>query len=306
MEKIIDAHCHLGDVLYPYGGEFIEKRGVKKRFIFDIVSLSEFTLHKYAYAGDVNAGWLNDLNVKSARERNFIATRENYRASLDKAGVSAGICLPIPPNVTFADLRTAAEKDSGIIPFTGIDYTREYDVEASLAADVAAGAKGIKLHPILQCTPLTSKKTFEAIEAFAPYELPILMHTGIAHYYSDEEEQWWERVSYGEIHYVRDVVKAFPRVHFIVGHAGLAEVRDVLDMLGNFKNVWVDISFQNVMNTRALISIFSPDKVLYASDWPFGDRITPIKVIKKACRGDEGIERRVFYENASELMHLSI
>jgi predicted TIM-barrel fold metal-dependent hydrolase len=69
------------------------------------------------------------------------------------------------------------------------------------------------------------------VEAFAPYELPILMHTGIAHYYSDEEGQWQERASYGEIHYVRNIVQAFPRVHFIVGHAGIAEVRDVLYML---------------------------------------------------------------------------
>ena len=37
MDRIIDVHAHLGDILYPGGGELIEKKGVRKKVIFDTV-----------------------------------------------------------------------------------------------------------------------------------------------------------------------------------------------------------------------------------------------------------------------------
>ena len=33
---IIDAHTHLGNILYPGGGELIEKTGVKKKFVLAV------------------------------------------------------------------------------------------------------------------------------------------------------------------------------------------------------------------------------------------------------------------------------
>ena len=197
------------------------------------------------------------------------------------------------------------EKDSGIIPFTGIDYTREYDIEASLASDVASGAKGLKLHPVVQRIPLTSKRTFKAVEAFASFKLPILFHCGVSSYYLGDEKSK-EEPSYGEIHHSEKLVKAFPQVNFIAGHAGLYEVKDVIELLSKYKNVWVDISFQSPSTIRRLIKAFGPEKVLYASDWPYGDRVTAIKTVKAACTGDKGVEKRIFFENAAELTHLQV
>ena len=152
---------------------------------------------------------------------------------IEKKGIKK---KPIPPHVTFEDIKMASQKDQGIIPFTGIDYTKDYDLEVKLAADIAAGAKGLKLHPIIQRVPLTSTKTFEAVEAFDPYRLPVLFHCGVSSYYLGSEKTK-ENPTYGEIHYVMELVKAFPKVNFIAGHAGLSEVKDVIRMLGKYKNV---------------------------------------------------------------------
>ena len=62
----------FGDLLYANGGALIERTGAKKACIFDILSLSEFTLHKYAYEGDVHAGWVNRLDIKASRARNLM------------------------------------------------------------------------------------------------------------------------------------------------------------------------------------------------------------------------------------------
>ena len=87
-------------------------------------------------------------------------------------------------------------------------------MDAALARDVAEGARGLKLHPIIQKEPLNSKRTFEAVEAFAPHELPVLFHSGEFSYYLGEEKSRNQVPAYGAIHYARDLVAAFPKIPF--------------------------------------------------------------------------------------------
>ncbi len=186
---IIDAHTHLGDILYPGGGELIYEKGSRKKTMIDLVSVSEAVLFKTNAAMEwLMNNVLEDQITKACRARNKTATLENMRYSMDEAGVDKNVCLPIAPNLLFEDLLKAAEIDAGIIPFTTVDFTKDYDVEAALQSDVEKGAKGLKLHPIIQKEPLTSKKTFEAVEAFARFNLPVLFHCGIQSYYIGEEK----------------------------------------------------------------------------------------------------------------------
>lgn len=301
---IIDIHTHLGDILYPDGGKLIDRKNVRKKFFYDIISQSEFMLHTGISEGIDR--WLYrklyDLVTKASRARNATATLENMRQSMDAAGVNKSACMPIPPYLTFDDLRDAQKKEPRIIAFTGIDYTKEYDVASSLEKDVKQGAKGVKLHPIIQRAPLDMEKTMTAMEAFAPFGLPVLFHCGISSYYLGSEQREKEDAALGGIAYAEKLVAAFPDVTFIAGHAGLYEYGKVKDMLGGYKNVMVDTSFQPPGHVRELIRVFGPDRVLYASDWPFGNREPAIKIVKKACRGDTSLEKRIFYENAAALL----
>lgn len=303
MEPVIDVHTHLGDILYPGGGALIEKTGVKKAWIFDPISISEALLHRDFGGGDTLYRLMGTWVTRAERARNFTATRENCRKSMDEAGVTHSACMPIAPYVTFEDLRLAADKDPGIIPFTSVDYTRAHDVSSELSAHVAAGARGLKLHPTIQNIPLTSKETFAAVEAFSTHGLPVLFHCGYSSYYLDGERHR-ENPSLSEIHYCRDLVKAFPEVSFIAGHAGIYQVGEVISMLSGFPNVSVDISFQSPERVRDLLRSFGPDRVMYGSDWPWGGRKTPMKIVKIACRGDRALERKIFYENAARLMKI--
>jgi predicted TIM-barrel fold metal-dependent hydrolase len=301
---IIDMHAHLGDICFPNGGELIEQKGVKKQHVFDVVTLSEIFLHPMV-EGLNPESWVYKQNVIASMARNKIGTRENFKKSMSDSGVTLSIALPVPPYVTFADLYAASQKESSIIPFSGVDFTKEYDVAGSLKADVAAGAKGIKLHPVLQCEKLTSKKTFAAVETFACHDLPILLHTGVCHYFPNPEDRLREAPELGDIPYVRALVQAFPKVKFIIGHAGLTQTEQMIQLLGGMKNIWLECSFQNPSKIRNLIHIFGPDKILYGSDWPWGNRTPAIKIIKKTCCGDRSLEQKIFYENAEELMRLS-
>jgi predicted TIM-barrel fold metal-dependent hydrolase len=301
-KMIIDSHGHLGNILYPGGGNLIFKKGVKKKFVLDIATLSEWQLH--AGMPDGLLRLLMDPITRAERVRNETATLENLRKSMDRAGVDKMVCLPLPPNVTFDALRRAAELDPGVIPFTGVDFTRAYDISSALNADVSAGAKGLKLHPIIQKEPLNSRRVFEVVETFAPHGLPVLFHAGEFSYYLGEEKARNQVTSYGAIHYARDLVAAFPNVNFVVGHAGMFQVEDVMAMLGGFSNVYVDITFQIPDIVRKLINVFGPERVLYGSDWPWGNHIPAIKIVRKACKGDKTLEHLLFHENAAGLLGL--
>ncbi|MDH3214604.1 MAG: amidohydrolase [Myxococcales bacterium] len=305
MDDIIDVHGHLGDILYPGGGRLIDRRGVTRQPVFDPTARSEAMLHRDPLGlGKLGYTLFARAITRAERARNATATLENFRRSLDEARIRHAVCLPVPPHVTFADLRRAADEDPSVVPFTGVDYTREGDPGAEFAEHVRAGARGLKLHPIIQKVPLTSPATRAAVEAFAPHELPVLFHCGISSYYLGSERSRQEP-RYGAIHYAARLVRDFPGVRFIAAHSGLFEVKQVMQQLGGLSNVWVDTSFQSVARVRQLIGVFGRERVLFASDWPYGNRPPALEIVRRVCGGDRGLERRILFENAAELLRIA-
>jgi hypothetical protein len=301
---IIDAHSHLGDILNYDGGDIIFRTGITKKKVFDPVSIAEFQLHRDIGLNDFLYRLLGRWVTRAERERNFAATLENLGRTLEESGIDYTVCLPIPPYVTFEDLRKAAERDKRVIPFTGVDYTKEHDIARQLEEDAARGARGLKLHPIIQNIPLTSEKTMQAVGAFARFNLPVLFHCGVSSYY-DGDERKRENPSYGEIHYAASLVAAYPEVRFIAGHAGLYELDDVIRMLARHENVWVDTSFQSPGKIRRLIRAFGPDRLMFASDWPYGNRPPGLQTVRIACRGDRPLEEKILYRNAASLLGMA-
>ncbi len=239
------------------------------------------------------------------RARNLTATLENMQTSMDEAGVDLTVCLPIAPYVTFEDLSQAAGLDKRIIPFTSIDFTRKHDVGKQLSKDIEDGAKGLKLHPIIQRVPLSDERTLEAIQAFAFYRKPVLAHTGPSHYYLKNESEK-QAPEYADVSSVEKLVRSFSGVNFIIGHSGLFWQDQVRKKMADCKNVWVDVSFQSPRVIKGLIKAFGPERVMYASDWPWGGRIAHVQTVKTACRGDLSLEKMLLGENAARLLDLTL
>jgi sugar phosphate isomerase/epimerase len=303
---IIDIHTHLGDILAPNGGDLIFRKGVRKQRVLDLVTVAEWGLYNTNPVSEwVLTTLFEDLVTKACRARNLTATLENCRLSMDQNGVEKSACMPVAPYVTFDDLKRAADADVSIIPFTTVDFSLNHEVEAVLKNHVAAGAKGLKLHPIIQQERLSSKRTLEVVEAFAPHDLPVLFHGGIQSYYLGKEKEEKQKPEYGDVKEAVKLSTAFPRVRFIVGHAGVLQYRDTIELFSGIKNVSVDVSFQSPKRIKELVKAFGAERVLYASDWPWGDRKTSIASVAKACEGDKSLERRIYYENAASLLKLS-
>ena len=303
--KIIDIHSHLGDILYPCGGEVIHKEGLPDRNLFDtgfkfrnLFDAGFYAaLIKYRHSGKQPPNFIRDWGAYSNRQRNFVASVENMKKSLDASGIFLTFCQPIPPHVTFEDLLGV---DPRVRPFTGIDFTREYDIEATLERHFQQGAMGLKLHPIVQKISLSDQRLRNAVEIFAQYDLPVLFHSGVTSYYHGEEKRKQEP-RYGNIAEGEQLIADFPEVPFIVGHAGGIEVDQVIAALPKYENAYVDTSFQSPEKIRALINAFGSERVLFASDWPYGDRSVSIRMVELACDKER---ENIFFNNAVNLLAL--
>jgi len=302
---IIDVHTHLGDILYSGGGDLIFAGPVKKEFGLDLITLSEWIGHRMTWYRDhVVARYLKSAIVAAERRRNFTASLANMALSMEKTGVTRSVCMPIAPYVTFADLSRAAGQDERIVPFTSPDFSGDPErIAGQIARDAAAGARGMKLHSIIQKEPLAGEKTVAAVTAAGRAGLPVLVHTGVSTYYY-RREGWRQDPSLGDIPLIESLVADFPRVSFIIGHAGLYQTGEVMRRLAGRSNAQVDISFQSAAVVRRLMAAFGPERVMFASDWPFGNPGPMVRIVKAACRGDRALEQMIFHDNAARLLGL--
>jgi predicted TIM-barrel fold metal-dependent hydrolase len=297
---IIDAHAHIGDILHLDGGNLIWKRGVKKRFIWDPISTWAAMGFRNFGLGNLHYRILLKQVIAAEQARNAAATLENLRRSMDRLGITHSVCMPIFPYVVFADLAQAAKKEPGVIPFTCVDVAAGKDFESQLVADKRAGAKGLKLHAIIQNVSLDDQRMHMAAQAAGKIGLPVLFHCGISHYYK-KGERYRDTPQYGAVEDARNLVREHPDVAFVAGHAGMFEMEEVIAKLAPFENVCVDTSIQCAANIRRLLHTFGSDRVLFASDWPFGQASVSLACAKAACKGDQTLIRKVLYGNAARL-----
>lgn len=297
---IIDIHCHMGDILYPSGGSRILSRVPMAR-PFDPDALRRLTL--YGFTG-LDRTFYEQPRVKwwmtrAERMRNFTGTLQNLSASLNRHGIDYAAAMPLAPNVAFADLLPAAQADSRVLPFGSIDFTQP-DLPGQARRQLAMGARGFKLHPILQQVDPASPVVAEALSAL-PGGTVVMLHTGTANYYPPSE-QHLQAPEFGRIEGIAAMVRAFPHLRFVAAHGGLREFSDVLTLLAPLPNAHVDTSFVSPVGIRALIAAFGPERVLFASDWPWGFHGTGLAAVRRACTGRE--LQMVLGENAQRLLGL--
>ena len=62
---------------------------------------------------------------------------------------------------------------------------------------------------------------------------------------------------------------AFPRVQFVLGHAGARDAADAMRLAAAHDNVWLEITGQGVTQLDAILAQSGTERILFGSDWPF-------------------------------------
>jgi uncharacterized protein len=162
-------------------------------------------------------------------------------------------------------LAEAAASDGRLVPFCRLDPAESPVAEAERC--LAAGARGLKLHPRAEEFSLVDREV-EPIFALADERrLPIVIHAG--------------RGIPALGRHVLALSERFPHARPILAHAGISDLSWIWRRLGDHPNVFFDTSWWSPIDLLGLFALVPPGRILWASDAPYG---TPVQSAVLALR----------------------
>ena len=181
------------------------------------------------------------------------------------------------PHVTNDDVLEFARVNADIaIPFASVDPTRGAPAVAEARRLIAAGARGLKLHPPVQQFFANDRVVYPLYELFADAGLPVLIHTGHSGIGTGMPGGGGIRLKYGNPMYIDDVAVDFPQLPIIMAHPSFPWQDEAISICLHKPSVYIDLSgwspkyfsptLVQYANTRLR------NKVLFGSDYPW---ITP-------------------------------
>jgi uncharacterized protein len=172
----------------------------------------------------------------------------------------------------------AAERSGGVlVPFVRLDLGEEPVEEAERCLD--RGARGIKLHPRAQRFLLNDERLAPIFALAAERRVPILIHGG----------RGLPRIA----DHLERLIDTYPDAQLIIAHGGIADLAALSEAFGGRAGVFVDTSVWSAVDLIDVLSRFSPQQVLYASDYPYGQQppslLITLRTARAAGYGDEHV-----------------
>jgi uncharacterized protein len=189
---------------------------------------------------------------------------EDLERVMDRYGISRCFMFCMDehdrhPAFKAANDRTLAHaKRSGgrLIPFVRLDLGERPIVEATRCLDL--GARGIKLHPRAQRFLLNDERLAPVFALAAERRVPILIHGG--------------RGLPPIADHLARLVERYPQAQLIIAHAGIADLAELAGHFGGKAGVFFDTSVWSPIDLLSLFHLVSPEQVVYASDFPYGQQ----------------------------------
>jgi predicted TIM-barrel fold metal-dependent hydrolase len=245
------------------------------------------------------------LIVREVQSRFATFDFDDYLKGMAANGVTHACALPVEPMASTSELLAKCKGHPNIIPFASVDFDSGSDVVEQLQRHLAAGCRGLKLHPIMQHFELTDPRLlaiFEFLSREAP-ELPVIFHTGRMHYFLGAREENPEAADPVKL---LPIVKRFSKQPIVFGHMGLlADSKEAMRIAEEHANVYLEISFQPLQVVREAIARLGSERLLLGSDWPASETKTEISIVRKATQGDKQAERNILFDNGARLVGLA-
>ena len=299
QEKIIDSHAHLGDIFHE-NRNITFKTNIKKRKFEDRFRILEESLMEAPLFSDDEEALLTVIN--GGQYRCWESTLEDLTKQLDENEMTGIVLLPCLPNTSFEEYLAASKLEPRIIPFTAADFSlSEEDMVQKLKQDIKRGAKGLKLHPVLQNVRLTTEPMYKAVKVFEEAGLPVVIHVGEGIYYTPDKDYPWNS-KYGAIEDFFEFAHNLPNATLIAAHCG-AFAKEFKEGTQGLKHVYTDTSFCSVAAAREAVEVLGEDRVLYGTDSPFVRNQYGIEILRQALQDDAVARQKVFYENIATLIY---
>ena len=244
-----------------------------------------------------------DLTWRSLGPRGMRATHTipNLTREMDEIGIRASVLLPIdfPVLSHNADVAlAAAAKTSAKLVSFGSVHPYAASVEHRLDAQLAKGARGIKMHPSVQMVRADNRRARELYRMCGEREMIVFWHCGPAGI-EPKLGQYLNQVRFYEA-----PIRENPRTTFVLGHSGALQFDEALALQRQYPNVWLESSSQSLHHVKRIVAESDTTRVVHGSDWPFYHPAISVSKILIATEGKPDIRHRLLWGNASRLLKL--
>jgi len=141
------------------------------------------------------------------------------------------------------------------------------DPVAEIRRCIAAGARGVKLHPRAELFDLDEPGVRDIVALAEEEHLPILLHAG-------------RGIPALGVH-VLEFAREFPNARFILAHCAVCDLAWIWQRIHEYPNVFFDTAWFSAADQLAVYSHIPPGQILFATDIPFG---TPPMTIISSLR----------------------
>jgi predicted TIM-barrel fold metal-dependent hydrolase len=199
-------------------------------------------------------------------------TIPNLLAEMDATRVGRAVILPIAVGVPFGWNDDLAERWRKAVDATGTGdrfvvggsvHPRDPERIAKLERQAAAGARVIKLHPTVQRFYPDDASMMEVYEACERLGLAVFFHGGRAGIEPEATHR------YALPRHYEEPIASFPRVPFVLGHAGARDVAGMVPLSLRYENAWLGIHGQGVSVLHEMLEQTGGERMLFGTDWPF-------------------------------------
>lgn len=202
--------------------------------------------------------------------------RDELLGIMDAYGVSRAFmfCMDEPdrhPSFSAANDRTlaaAAESGGRLIPFVRLDLSESPIEEARRCLEL--GARGIKLHPRAQRFLLNDERLAPVFEIASEWRVPILIHGGRGLPPIADD--------------LARLVESYPDAQLIIAHAGIADLAGLAENFSGKAGVFFDTSVWSPVDLLDFYRQVSPEQVVYASDYPYGQQPSSLLIAVRTAR----------------------
>ncbi len=245
-----------------------------------------------------------DLTLRSLTARGLRKTHTagNLLREMQALGLSHSVILPIDfpllSDNASAALSTADTTGGRLVSFASV-HPYALRPEAALDAQLARGARGLKVHPAVQMVRPDDPLAMRLYRLAGERDLPVLWHCGpagiepvVGRFLS--QVRWYERP-----------LREHPRTTFLLGHSGCTQPDAALELHRRYPNAWLELSCQSVSSLRRILRRADPTRLVFGSDWPFYPQAFALAKVLIATEGDPALRDRILYGNAARLLKLA-
>jgi hypothetical protein len=151
-------------------------------------------------------------------------------------------------------LAAAARSDGLLVPFCRVNPDDGAVAEAERS--LAAGARGIKLHPRAEGFTLDHPDVRRLVALVDERSMPMLIHAG-------------RGIPALGSHAV-ELAREFPNARIILAHAGICDLAWIWRAAADLPNLFFDTAWWMPADLTTLFSLVPPGQILFASDAPYG------------------------------------